>query len=371
MAKTILVCSNYAWTLVNFRLSLLRALAADGYQVHVLTQFDGTENRLREIGMELHDLYIDRKGINPWRDTVTFFHILHLLKTLRPMGMMNFTIKPVIYGGLAARVLGIPYISTITGLGTAFINDTWLTRMVEVLYRVSQRRVRHVFFQNPDDRALFLRRRLVPESVTAVLPGSGVDLAWFEASPLLNRHETVFLLMARLLWDKGVGEYVEAARQVKARHSQARFQLLGFLGSENRTAISRETVEGWVAEGVVEYLGETDDVRPFIAAAHCVVLPSFYREGVPRSLLEAAAMGRPVITTDSVGCREAVEDGVNGYLCQVKDAGDLAEKMERFLALPLDVLVNMGRKGREKMEREFDERIVIDRYLAVIGEILN
>lgn len=370
MAKTILVCSNYAWTLVNFRLSLLRALVADGYQVHVLTQFDGTENKLGGIGIELHDLHIDRKGINPLRDALTFLHILHVLMTLRPLGMMNFTIKPVIYGGLAARVLGIPCISTITGLGTAFINDTWLTRMVEVLYRVSQRRVQHVFFQNPDDWALFLRRRLVPEYVTTVLAGSGVDLAWFETSPLLNRHETVFLLMARLLWDKGVGEYVEAARQVKAKHSQAHFQLLGFLGSENRTAISRETVEGWVAEGVVEYLGEMPDVRPAIAAADCVVLPS-YREGTPRSLLEAAAMGRPIITTDAVGCRQVVDDGVNGYSCRVRDAGDLAKKMERIIALSPEARAEMGRLGRKKIEREFDERIVIGKYLKAIRAVVR
>lgn len=370
MAKTILVCSNYAWTLVNFRLSLLRALAAEGYQVHVLTQFDGTENKLGELGIELHDLRIDRKGINPWRDALTFFHILHVLRALRPQAIINFTIKPVIYGGLAARMLGVPCIGTITGLGTAFIRDNWLTRLVEGLYRASQRRAQRVFFQNHDDMALFQARGLVPAGRMERLPGSGVDLSHFQPQPLPAGKEVRFLLIARLLWDKGVGEFADAARQVRALHPHARFQLLGPLGVVNRTAISRKQVDAWVAEGVVEYLGETDDVRPFIAQAHCVVLPS-YREGLPRSLLEAAAMGRPLIASDSAGCRDVVEDGANGYLCRVRDADDLARKMEQFLALGPEQWLALGQASRTKVEREFDERVVIARYLEVIDGIVG
>jgi glycosyltransferase involved in cell wall biosynthesis len=368
VSETILVCSNYAWTLVNFRLALLRALVAAGYQVHVLTQFDGTESKLGSIGVELHDLNIDRKGINPLRDVLTLFCTLRVLRKVRPLVVLNFTIKPVIYGGMAARMLGVRCISTITGLGTAFVRDNWLTGLVRQLYRVSQRRVARVFFQNHEDMALFESGRLVPAGRMVRLPGSGVDLAHFQVQPLPDAAEVRMLLIARLLWDKGVGEYVEATRRLRRVYPQCRFQLLGPLGVENRTAIDSKQMDAWVAEGVVEYLGTTDDVRPFIAGAHCVVLPS-YREGVPRALLEAAAMGRPLIAADSVGCRDVVEDGVNGYLCRVRDPVDLSRKMEQFMELPAEKWQAMGQAGRTKVEREFDERIVVGRYLELVGEL--
>jgi len=367
---TVALSSNTAWYLFNFRAGLIRALLGRHFRVVIVAPQDEFSVRLAGMGCEVFDVRMDNMGSNPFFDARTLLIYRALYQRIRPAVALHFTVKPVIYGTLAARWAGVPCVSTVTGLGTAFLRDSWLTRVVERLYRVSQTWPEKVFFQNPDDLDLFVGRRLVSRNKVERLPGSGIDLSRFAVSPTPGNDAPVFLLIARLLWDKGVGEFVEAARRVKTRNPRTRFRLLGALGVANRTAISRDQVASWVQEGVVEYLGETDDVRPFIEAADCVVLPS-YREGTPRTLLEAAAMGRPVITTDSVGCREVVENGVNGYLCQVKDAGDLADKMERFLALPLDALADMGRKGREKMEREFDERLVIDRYLAVIGEILN
>ena len=205
-----------------------------------------------------------------------------------------------------------------------------------------------------------------------LVPGSGIDLERFtltpSPSPASGRGGIRFLLVARMLWDKGVGEYVAAARRVRRRYPDAEFGLLGFLDVQNPAAISREQMDAWVDEGVVRYLGVSDDVRAQIAAADCVVLPS-YREGTPRTLLEAAAMGRPLITTDAVGCREVVEDGVNGLLCRVRDADDVADKMEQMIALSADERTEMGRRGREKVEREFDERFVIEAYLRAIREV--
>jgi glycosyltransferase involved in cell wall biosynthesis len=367
---TVAISSNSAWSVFNFRIEIIRALLLRGCRVVIVAPPDKFSARLAGMGCEMLDIYIDNKGSSLMADSKTLLAYHSLYRRSRPDVALHFTVKPVIYGTLAARWLDIPCVNMVPGLGTVFIRESWLTRVVEMLYRVSQTWPEKVFFENPDDLDLSVGRGLVPAGKVERLPGSGVNLSRFAVSPMPGNEVPVFLLVARLLWDKGVGEFIEAARRVKARNPRVRFQLLGALGVANRTAIPREQVENWVREGVVEYLGETDDVRPYIQAADCVVLPS-YREGTPRALLEAAAMGRPAITTVSVGCREAVEDGVTGYLCRAKDAGDLAGKMERFLALPPDALAHMGRKGREKMEREFDERIVIDRYMATIDRALE
>jgi len=227
-----------------------------------------------------------------------------------------------------------------------------------------------VFFQNEDDRRFFVESGLVRSEMADRLPGSGVDLVRFSFTPFKpsSRKRMRFLLVARMLWEKGVGEYVEAARLVRQRHPHAEFCLLGFLDVKNPTAISRSQMDEWIAEGVVTYLGAADDVRPHIVEGDCMVLPS-YREGVPRTLLEAAAMGRPIITTDAVGCREVVDDRINGFLCKPRDVGDLAAKLEQMIRLSPADRSEMGRRGREKMEREFDEKIVISKYLKVVGEL--
>jgi glycosyltransferase involved in cell wall biosynthesis len=250
-----------------------------------------------------------------------------------------------------------------------FIRDTWLTKLVRSLYKTAMSRSHHVFFQNNEDMGMFVERGLVAAAKVSRLPGSGINLDLFRCEPLLEEKcEFRFLLVARLLWDKGVGEYVAAARIVRQKHPTVRFQLLGFLDVLNKTAVSKDEMELWVREGVVEYLGVADDVKPYMVDADCVVLPS-YREGVPRSLLEAAAIGRPIVTTDAVGCRDAVDDNVTGLLCRVADAADLARKLLQMIEMhPLD-RSKMATAGRKKMELEFDERIVINRYLEVIAQV--
>jgi glycosyltransferase involved in cell wall biosynthesis len=339
---------------------------------------------------------MDNKGTHPGRDFGLFLRFLSLLRRERPAVFLGYTIKPNVYGGLAARLLGIAAINNVAGLGTAFVRDTWLTRVVEGLYGVGLSGAKKVFFQNDEDRALFLARRLVRPDVIERLPGSGVDTKRFapelfpcHPDPRHHREDGNvdsrirgnygdvglrpfrFLLSARLLWDKGVGEFVEAARQLLQEGVAAEFQLLGFLDVENRSAVARKNVEAWEREGLVRYLGTVDDVRPMIAQADCIVLPSYYREGVPRSLLEAASMAKPIITTDAVGCRDVVSDGVNGYLCRPRDAKDLARRMRQMMALSPEERRKMGLAGREKMTREFDENIVIGRYLETIQEILG
>ncbi|NTV09208.1 MAG: glycosyltransferase family 4 protein [Zoogloea sp.] len=363
----VVIALNTAWNLVNFRAGLIRALVRNGYEVVAVAPPDEYVPALKALGCRYLPLEMDNKGTHPGRDLMLLWRFYRLLRRERPDAYLGYTVKPNVYGSLAAHALGIPVVNNIAGLGAVFIKDSWLTRLVRGLYRLALARSARVFFQNRDDRELFIERQLVRPEVVDLLPGSGVDLMHFSCAPLPSKgHCFRFLLVARMLWDKGVGEYVEAARQLRKRWPHLEFCLLGFLDVKNPAAISRTQMDQWVAEGVIKYLGVSDDVRLEISSADCVVLPSFYREGVPRTLLEAAALGRPIITTDTVGCREVVEDGVNGYLCCSRDAESLAEKMERVLKLDADEIAEMGRRGREKAEREFDERIVIGKYVDVL-----
>lgn len=371
--RKIVISINTAWNFVNFRTGLLRALVERGFDVVAVAPADKFVPAIRDLGCRFVDLPIDGGGTHPLRDLQLLARYVKLLRHERPNLFLGFTVKPNIYGSLAARWTGIPVINNVAGLGSVFRSHSWLSSLVKVLYRAALSRSRKVFFQNEDDRDLFIEAGLIRRDVTDRLPGSGIDLNRFQVgSPPVDATDGPrFLLVARLLWDKGVGEYVQAARIVKAKHPDCKFHLLGFLDVSNPQAIPRSTIDEWAREGLVTYLGAADDVRPFVAEADCIVLPSFYREGVPRTLLEAAAMGRPIITTDSVGCREVVEDGINGYLCRPQDAVDLADRIERMIRLSPAERAAMGQAGRRKVESEFDERIVIHRYLAAIDEALS
>jgi glycosyltransferase involved in cell wall biosynthesis len=364
----VLIClsSNTAWNIYNFRAGLVRALIQRGHSVLVLAPRDEASTKLVDMGCKFVHLPMDNRGTNPLRDVALIARFLKVLRRLRPHALLTFTIKPVIYGGLAARILAIPYVTTVTGLGTVFIRQSWVTKLVYQMYRVSQSKVDRVFFQNTDDFALFQQRRLVPPQRSEVIAGSGVDTERFGFVDLRDHGEApIFLLVSRLLWDKGIGEYVEAARLTKQFYPLARFQVLGRPEPEGEGAIPRTMLEAWVREGVIEYLGGTDDVRPYIANADCVVLPS-YREGTPRSLLEAAAMGRPIVASDAVGCRNVVDNGESGLLCRPRDANDLANTLVQFAGLPQSRREEMGRRGRLKVEAQFTERKVIARYMGII-----
>ncbi len=358
----ILMTVNAAWNIWNFRRPLVEALASGGHRITVLAPPDDAVPELEQLGCRVCSLEMCVKGLNPLEDLKLQRRFGRIFREERPDAVLSYTIKNNIFGARAAKPADVPFIPNVTGLGTAFLSGKLLQTVTEQLYRRSFAPLPVVFFQNEDDRDLFLERLLVRVDQARLLPGSGIDLDRFSSAAMPAPEEpTTFLMIARLLRDKGVVEFVDAARRVKARHPQARFQLLGAVGSENRSAIGRKTLDTWVAEGVVEYLGTTNDVRAAIAAASCLVLPS-YREGAPRTLIEAAAMARPLIATDVPGCRAVVDRDVSGYLCDVKSAESLADAMERFLALLPEEQRAMGAAGRAKMEREFDQRLVVDAY---------
>jgi glycosyltransferase involved in cell wall biosynthesis len=363
--KVAIVCSNYAWTIFNFRMPLIRKLKECGYTVVVITQFDGYEKQFCESVDQVKSLFISRKGVNPFVDLLTVFDLFRHLLIIKPSVLFLFTIKPVIYGSFVAKLLKVKTIATITGLGTSFIVDGFITKVVKFLYKNALTSVSTVFFQNIDDKSLFLKHGLIKPKVCQLSPGSGVDLNKFACSELPQSQTTTFLLVARMLWDKGVGEFVDAARVIKLQYPNTRFQLLGPLGVENHSSISRKYIDQWQEEGVIEYLGETDNVISYLKSACCIVLPS-YREGTSRVLLEGAALCRPLIATDVPGCREVLEDRVNGFLCESHDYISLSYKMEEMLLLPFETRQNMGKNGRKKVEQEFNQDVVCQLYFDAI-----
>jgi glycosyltransferase involved in cell wall biosynthesis len=366
----VLISINTTWNFLNFRSGLIRALVSQGYDVVVVAPPDKYINQVVALGCRHISLPMDSQGLNPIADIILFLRFFKLMLRERPNFYLAYTIKPNIYGSLAAAILGISVINNVAGLGSVFDSKGWLNWLVRQLYRVSFIKSKKIFFQNFEDRQAFISGGLVRRDVTDRLPGSGVDLALFSLSPMPIRATSPirFLLIARMLWAKGVGDYVQAARFIRQRGANAEFFLLGSQEVENPSCITKEQMREWVDEGIVNYLGMSDNVRQEIVQADCIVLPSFYREGTPRALLEAAAIGRPIITTDNVGCRDVVDDGLSGFLCRPRDAKDLAEKMELMLALSPSARESMGLRGREKVEREFDEQIVVKKYLQTIEE---
>ena len=370
--KTALISINAAWNIFNFRQGLIAALREAGYRVVALAPADEYVDRIEALGVEFVPIGMDKKGVSPVRDLMLLARYHAALRRIRPDVFLGFTAKPNVYGSLAARALAIPVVNNIAGLGTAFIRHGLLTRILTALYRLALRRSAVTFFQNREDMARFIDEGIVRPEQARLLPGSGVDLARFALPPPRSgRGEEVrFLLAGRLLWDKGIAQFVEAARLVRAERPQCRFQLLGFVDVENRTAVPRAEVERWAAEGVIDYLGHSDDVRPYLAAADCIVLPS-YREGLPRILLEGGAMAKPLIATDVPGCREVVEHEANGFLCEVGSARSLADAMLRMARLEPEQRDALGAEARRRVERDFDERIVIARYLEAVTEAVR
>ena len=364
MNTKVLIFSNSLWNIFNFRLNLILRLKQSNYYIKLLAPFDNYYNQLSDY--DFVHIKIDNHGLNPIVDFFLFLQLVFILIKEKPDCILTYTPKCNIYAGLAARLTNTPIINNISGLGSVFINNNLTTQLVMLLYKFALNKSLKVFFQNNDDLSLFIQKGLVNPNITGLLPGSGVDINRFTPIPLPSpRSSFVFLLVARMLKDKGILEFVTAARALKAKYPHIECQLLGFLDVKNPTAVSSEEMSAWVNEGVVNYLGTSDSVVDYLRLADCVVLPS-YREGTPRSLLEAASVGKPIITTDAVGCREVVDEGYNGFLCEPRNAEDLTAKMERMLLLPEADRLKMGVNSREKAVRQFDEKIVIDKYVEVI-----
>ena len=370
-SREIWIAINTTWNVYNFRRGLISALNGAGFRVAAFAPPDEYIAKVEASGARHVPMQINNAGTNPLRELLSLWRMVRLLEREQPALLLTYTPKVNIYLSLAARVCGIPVVANVSGLGRTFIAGGWLTHIARLMYRIAFSWPERIFFQNVEDKMLFLNAGLAREEQTALIPGSGVDI--FHFSPRPKGRDTggfVFLMVARLIWDKGVREYIEAARQVRGEFPAASFRLLGFLDVPSPSAVPRCEVEAWEHEGIIEYLGSSDDVVSIYGEADCVVLPS-YREGMPRTLLEAASMGLPLIATDVPGCRQVVLDGETGLLCKVQDSMALAETMRRMLLLSPEQRAKMGNAARAKIVREFDEKIVIERYLNLVREILG
>lgn len=371
-----LLIASYPDSLLRFRGALLDTLLAQGHNVHVgapdLHPANPIFHSLEARGLEVHSIPMNRTGTNPLADLLTLLHLHTLMRRIHPDCVLGYTVKPVIYGGLAAWLASVPHrFALITGLGYAFMDsdDTHhqralLRSLVQWLYAQALNHAHKVFFQNPDDQALFRTLHILPASIPSlVVNGSGVDVDEFAVAPLPSAPR--FLMIARLLGEKGVREYVAAARLVRARSPAATFSLVGWI-DENQNSIRQEELDAWQDEGVIHYLGKLEDVRPAIADCSVYVLPSYYREGTPRTVLEAMAMGRAIITADAPGCRETVIDGDNGFLVPPRTVDELAATMLRFVEEP-DLAVRMGARSRRLAEEKYDVHRVNEVMLQEMG----
>ncbi len=369
----IAIVLNTSWNIYNFRLGLVKALIENNHELHAIAPHDEYSQKLENLGCIYHPLKMDSRGVNPIKDTALFFELFSLYKKVKPDVILHYTIKPNIYGTLAATTLGIPVINNVCGLGTAFLQKNLFSYIALALYKLAFRTPRKIFFQNEDDKMFFEKNRIVKKGQSEVIPGSGINIEYFTSHPNKEKNSEknkkfTFLLISRLIYDKGILEYIEAIKHLRDQGIDANFQLLGAKDFNHRRGISAEIIESWAKNNTVEYLGSTIDVRTFIENSDCVVLPS-YREGTPRTLLEAASLEKPIVASNVPGCTNIVEHGKNGLLCEVKNSEDLAEKMCNMVELSEVERVKMGRQGRAIIEERFDEGVVIEKYLGEIDNI--
>ncbi len=370
---TIALVSNTSWSVYNFRLGFIQYLQSLGVNVVVIAPRDNFSAKLVSLGIEYREVRIRNYGTNPFDDLNLVYRLNKIYRSVKPDFVFHYTIKPNIFGSFAAFSCKIPSIIITTGLGHLFDFKNIFIRLTSItLYRIAAFLSKEVWFLNDNDRDVFIYKRIVSKKKTRLLRSEGINTAWF--TPRKEKRFSAsprFLFAGRLIWDKGVNEYVEAARIIKAKFPKAKFELLGFIDEGNPNSVPYETIRKWQKEKVINYLGETTDIRSFLERANCLVFPSFYREGVSRVLMEAASMETPIITTDNVGCRDIVDDGKNGFLCEPKNVESLVDAIESFILLDDQDKLVMGKLGRKKMIKEFDEQKVIDAYKASLSKYVQ
>lgn len=365
----IILIANTSWYLFNFRSTLSKRLQEQGHEVITVAPRDNYSYQLQSISNHYVEWKVSRYGINPLKEAASLLQLILLIKKLRPKYLLSFTHKGNLYGGISSVINNCYFICNISGLGRLFISHNIGSVLIRRIYLLLLQKAKMVFFQNSNDQRIILGKNQTRNIQSDLLPGSGVDLNRFKPEPDFPVSYD-FILIARLLKEKGIYEYAEAATIVHQTYPNAKFALLGFLEEENKAGISKKQIISWESKNILSYFGETSDVRPFIRKSKCVVLPSYYMEGIPRTLLEAGAMGKPIITTDHPGCKEAIEPDVTGLLCLPKDAQSLADKMIQLLSMSKRQQLKMGQQARLRAEQLFDENLVLDRYLALLNPSL-
>lgn len=373
----IAIVANATWNIYNFRLNILDILIANGFDVYVVAPVDKYIFYKEEFPEVKHIPVknLDRDGTNPIREFILIREFIKIYKKINPDLVLHYTVKPNIYGGIAAGYLKIPSIAVVTGLGYAFIHNGILKTITKLLYKVSTRFHSKIIFENTDDRELFIKYNLLPEKKGISIKGCGVDIEYYSPSQKNNsknikNNKLIFTFIGRLLYDKGVVEFVEAAKLIKSKFDNIEFWLIGEIDKDNPAMVKEEDLIRWVRNKTVIYHGFKENVRKYIAKSDCIVLPS-YREAIARTITEGMAMGKPVIATDTAGCKEAIDNGKNGFLVPIKEIDSLALAMEKIINMSEEERNKMGKHGRKKAVREFDDNLIAEDIFKVIVDVLN
>ncbi len=367
--KTIKVvfCANSSWYLYNFRKTTIKAFVAEGYKVYCVAPQDDFSEKLESIGVSFLSFKFESNSLNLFKELKTLTDLIRIYLRIRQDYTFNFTPKMNIYSSFAAMISNSKIINNISGLGSAFIKKTYFSILVLALYRISSLRVEKVFFQNKKDMNLFLEKNIIKQSKSELIYGSGVDLNEFYFSKMNEDHNTRFILMSRLLKEKGVYLFAEAAKELKKEFlNEIEFAIAGFIDEQKKDAVTIAEIKKWEQEGILNYLGPLDDVKSELSKSHCAVLPTFYPEGLPKFLLEAAAMGKIIVSSNTPGCSEVVEDGINGYLCEPQSLKDLVLCLKKVVKLSGKERNKMFTNSRHKAEKMFSDKVIIKKYLNCI-----
>lgn len=374
MSKKVVIVANSFWNFYNYRLNLINALKQNGYEVYLLANKDEYYKKFN--GYNRIVVSIDTKGKSIFNDLKTLIDFIRIYNKIKPDIVLNFNIKPNIYSSFAAMIVSmysqnIKVINNITGLGISFNKKSLISKLIILLYKFSSKKVYKVIFQNKDDLLFFLNYRIIKKEQADLVPGSGVDINVYKSSKktFTKNNPFIFSFISRLIKEKGIIEFIEAAKLIKKKYNNVKFYVIGPFEKEHPSSIDESYLNLAIKEKIICYKGFTDNVKKWLDIVDCVVLPSYYREGVPHILIQSASMGKPIITTNNVGCKEIVEDNFNGYLCKIKDPIDLAKKMEKILLANEEELKIFSKNSRKKVEDKFSDQIIIDKYLSLLKNI--
>jgi glycosyltransferase involved in cell wall biosynthesis len=362
MKKVVLLSNHHAYT-YNFRKEIIQRLIDEHYKVYVVLPYGEKVELLKEMGCEFIDLPLDRRGMNPVTDLKLLMNYHKIIKQIKPDAVLSYTVKPNIYGGIVCRLLDIPFFPNVTGLGSAVENDSLIQKVLLQMYKFSYKKARCIFFQNDENQQFFQKKKIAIKN-SRIIPGSGVNTQYFALLPYPSDETIDFVFISRIMKEKGIDQYLEAAEYIKRKYPNTRFHVLGFCEEDYELRL-RELQK----MGIVHYHGMQNDVRKFLETAHCTIHPTYYPEGMSNVLLESASCGRPVITTNRTGCREIVGNGSNGYIVEEQNSQDLIKKVEMFLSLDFEAKRQMGLAGRIKVVKEFDRQLVVDAYLDELNSI--
>lgn len=367
MKKKVLLLGNHGFVIYNFRKELIQRLLKDGYEVYISLPCDEKVDVMVSWGCKFVETNVDRRGTNPATDLKLVGHYVKILKDIKPDVVLTYTIKPNLYGGIACRILNIPCINNITGLGSGFSGNPALKVLLTNLYKVGLKKSKCVFFQNTEDMNTLVKNNII-KGRYELIPGSGVNLNEYKFMEYPIEEKLNFIFIGRIMRDKGIDQYLSAAKKIKQKHSHVNFNVIGFI--EKSQSHYTDLINQYENEGFINYLGYQSDVRPFIQDASCLIQPSHGGEGLSNVLLETAASGRALIASDISGCRETIDEGENGYTFEKKSTQSLVDKIEKFINLNYFEKKEMGKKSREKTEKEFDRNIVVNVYIQEISKII-